>query len=121
MYEGKYSALSIHIMLKIRLKDPILMRGPYGGWRCTSVFRRSVVIRIVACIITLIMVMRWSAVLTNARQARRRFSLNTISMTKPTFRLCMETLSPTHLRPVPTTLLLIVFLSTLAQETKMLM
>ena len=31
--------------------------------------------------------------MTNAREARRNFSLNNISMTKPTFRLCIETLS----------------------------
>ena len=31
--------------------------------------------------------------MTHAREARRNFSLNKISMTKPAFRICIETLS----------------------------
>ena len=50
-------------------------------------------IRIVPCIITLMMVMRRSA---NSDECARNFSLNKISMTKPAFRLCIETLSITQ-------------------------
>ena len=59
-------------MLQIRWKNPIF-DGPYRFFELYLCFLESVVINNNQYIVTLLIVVRWSATVTHAREARRKF------------------------------------------------